>query len=63
MQKKTKKNKLDFLNNELNKNEKNLLEAMGWNQDEYESEIEIEISTESFEEIQKERKLFRENAK
>ena len=36
---------------------------MGWNQDEYESEIEIEISTESFEEIQKERKLFRENAK
>ena len=51
MQKKTKKNKLDFLNNELNKNEKNLLEAMGWNQDEYESEIEIEISTESFEEI------------
>ena len=63
MQKKTKKYKLDFLNNELNKNEKNLLEAMGWNQDEYESEIEIEISTESFEEIQKERKLFRENAK
>ena len=63
MQKKTKKNKLDFLNNELNKNEKNLLEAMGWNQDEDESEIEIEISTESFEEIQKERKLFRENAK
>jgi hypothetical protein len=63
LQKKTKKNKLDFLNNELNKNEKNLLEAMGWNQDEYESEIEIEISTESFEEIQKERKLFRENAK
>ena len=61
MQKKTKKNKLDFLNNELNKNEKNLLEAMGWNQDEYKSEIEI--STESFEEIQKERKLFRENAK
>jgi hypothetical protein len=63
LKKKTKKNKLDFLNNELNKNEKNLLEAMGWNQDEYESEIEIEISTESFEEIQKERKLFRENAK
>jgi hypothetical protein len=63
LQKKTKKYKLDFLNNELNKNEKNLLEAMGWNQDEYESEIEIEISTESFEEIQKERKLFRENAK
>ena len=36
---------------------------MGWNQDDDESEIEIEMSIKSLEEIQKERKQFRENAK